>query len=148
MSCNFSAGTLGGFESVKFPVGKARLDKALDCLFEFDSTYIIPDEWKEFDSWHERGYDFLDSRIFYFGDPPKEMYYVTYIGDKKMLSNPNSVEIAIRAVNNGAYHWILRHELSDKEAMRIMNRFDSEIVVKLQKYLAKGCASEHSKYVN
>src|SRR5882672_7782340 len=93
-SCNFSSGTLGGFEDNVFPVSKKRLDNAIDSLYKEFPQYKIPEKWMDLDNWSARGYDFLESNIFYFKDNPEEMYYVTYIGDQETLQDTTKVTIA------------------------------------------------------
>lgn len=47
-------------------------------FFEKNSDYVIPDKWKEFDDWNERGFGSLKRQIVYFKAKPEEMYYVTF----------------------------------------------------------------------
>ena len=90
----------------------------------------MPEKWTIFNNWSERGYDFLEGKIFYFSSPPEEMYYVTLIEYPKMKSS----EIGIRAIHNdnGGYKWLLEHDLTEKEKTRIKKRFNDEIIKKLE----------------
>ncbi len=38
-------------------------------------------KWKKYDFWDKygTGYGFLETRMFYFKNPPEEMYYVSFI---------------------------------------------------------------------
>ena len=120
------AGTLGGFDPIKFETDKNTLGSALDSLYKLHPEYAIPDKWKDFDSWSERGFDFLNGRILYFSSPPEEMIYVTILaGDE--------TRIAIRSVNNGQQRWLKEEDFSTADKERIERRFDSEIISKLEK---------------
>jgi hypothetical protein len=121
-----SAGTLGGFDPIKFGTNKKTLRIAIDSLYKLHPEYSIPDKWKDFDNWSERGYDFLDGHILYFSTSPEEMYYVTILGG-------DETRIAIRAVHSGSYHWFLEEDFSMTEKARIAKRFDFEIISKLEK---------------
>src|SRR5438046_488962 len=102
-----SCGTLGGFDEVYFSTSKQNVVNAIDTLYSRHPQYKIPDNWKSFDSWKERGFGFLDSRIFYFNSKPEEMYYVTFLGNAKdtiQLQN-GIVGMAIRAINRGSGKW-------------------------------------------
>ncbi len=134
ISLSCGAGTLGGFEPVTFPTSKTKLEEAVDSLFINYPQYHIPEKWQHLDNWNDRGYGFLQSNIFYFQNTPEEMYYVTYIGDQKMLADSTRIQIGIRAINNGANRWLLEEDLSPNEKHRIIKRFDSEIISKLEYY--------------
>lgn len=130
------AGTLGGFDLRTFSTSKRMLVEAIDTLFAKHPEYKIPDKWKSLDDWHESGYDFLDSRIFYFKAEPEEMYYVTFYGDANDSTQADTTKtgIAIRAVSNNTSTWVLEGNTSSAEKKRIENRFDREIVSKLEQY--------------
>lgn len=122
--CNIGAGTLGSFNSRKFHFGKDDIISALDSLEE----YKIPDKWIEKDNWSKRGYDFLESRIFYLQNEPEEMYYVTYRGNSKVMV------MSIRAVfDKNHVRWLLEEDFFNAEKERIESRFDKEIIAKLEK---------------
>jgi len=134
-SC-IGAGTLGGFDTRMFPTSKRNLVKAIDTLFARIPDYKIPDKWRSLDDWRERGYNFLDARIFYFKSEPEEMYYVSFYGDANdsIQIDTNRTGIAIRAVNNGTGTWILEENTSSSDKKRIEARFDKEIISKLEQY--------------
>ena len=69
-SCGLGAGTLGGFEKITFFTSKRILVAAIDSLFAQNPEYKITEKWKKGNNWSERGYDFLDTRIFYFKSTP------------------------------------------------------------------------------
>ena len=124
--CNSGVGTLGGFDSIKFETDKKTLLTGIDSLYKQYPEYVIPDKWKDFDSWSERGYDFLEGQVLYFSSSPEEMYYITILaGDE--------TRIAIRAVNTGSHRWLLEEDFSLTEKGRIERRFDLEIISKLEK---------------
>jgi hypothetical protein len=130
-----SCGTLGGFQDRNFPTSKNKLEFAMDSLYVEHPEYNIPTRWKTFDNWSDRGYGFLESRIFYFKSPPEEMYYVTLVGDSTVLADSTNVTIAIRSVFNGITNrWLLNDDVDVKEKARIESRFDKEIISKLERY--------------
>lgn len=53
-------GTLGSFSVIHFSVNKKLLSRSIDSLYLNYPTYKIPEKWKKFDDWRERGYEFLD----------------------------------------------------------------------------------------
>ena len=132
ISCD---GTLGSFNGRKFTTPKKNIEKAIDTLFAKNPEYKIPENWKIYDNWKKAGYDFLDTRIFYLQSEPKEMYYVSFIGNGNEKQNENGPTIlAIRAVNFGNYSWSNYEEFTKKERERIEQRFDNEIISKIEKY--------------
>jgi hypothetical protein len=135
--CGIGAGTLGGFDTITFPTSKRTLVKVIDSLFAQYPEYKIPDKWKKEDNWKERGYDFLDTRIFYFKSVPEEMYYVSFYGDANdsLQVDTTKTGISIRAVDNGAnYIWTKESDISSSEERRITKRFLNEIVSKIEQY--------------
>lgn len=127
-------GTSGGFDDRQFALPKEKLRVAIDSVYIQDPKYKIPTKWKEFDNWSQRGFSFLESRIFYFREPPEEMYYVAFV-NYSGADTTKSI-IAIRAVfqEHGKNIWLSKGDLRSKEADRIQKRFDSEIVSKLERY--------------
>ena len=132
ISCGPLAGTLGGFHERTFPIEKQRFIKCLDSLYGKYPEYIIPSKWEFQNDWSQRGYNFLESRIFYFKSFPEEMYYVT-IQDTENSSSTKNIGIAVRSVFKGnANRWYLNDDCDSKERKRIENRFDTEIITKLE----------------
>ncbi len=128
-------GTLGGFDNGTFPVTKRKLEIAIDSLYALHPEYEISTQWEKYNDWSARGYDFLESRIFYFKSPPEEMYYVTFVGDTAKISKTTDARIAIRSVFKGnTKRWVLEKEVDSKERERIEKRFDDEIISKLEQY--------------
>jgi len=110
---------------------------AIDSLFAKYPEYKIPDKWKKEDDWKERGYDFLDTRIYYFKFSPEEMYYVSFYGDANdsLQTDTTRTGISIRAIYNGTnYIWTKESDISSSEEHRIIKRFQNEIVSKLEQY--------------
>jgi hypothetical protein len=128
----FSAGTLGGFPPITFPTTKKNLETAMVEFYKNHPEYSIPQKWKAEDTWPERGYDFLDSRIFYFSNDPEEMYYVTFIGDDSM-DKIGTATIAIRAVYSNSHHWDTYDELEESKQKEIEARFNDEVISRLEK---------------
>jgi hypothetical protein len=140
----FSCGTLGGFDTRTLQVKKNELNKAFDTLYSKYPNYKIPNKWKKFDDWNERGYDFLDARLIYFENSPEEMYYLTFIGDSITTSNSQTSVISIRAICNGSAKWLLVSDFSKAQKERIEKRLDEEIISKLEFYL--NIKSIHEKH--
>jgi hypothetical protein len=142
---NFSAGTLGGFDSRTFPTSKRVLVKGIDSIYSQYPQYKIPEKWDSLNDWSQRGYDFLDTRIFYFSSNPEEMYYVSFYGDANdtIQKDTTRTSLSIRAVHDGKNGWNLEDEFSNKEKNRIENRFDQEIISKLEKF--SGVKAEREK---
>jgi hypothetical protein len=125
-------GSLGGFQNINFPISKGRLELAIDSLYSTNPEFRIPGKWGIYDNWSKRGYDFLESRIFYFQNPPEEMYYVTFVGDSTTFADTTNITIAIRAINWGAGKWNLSGDVNPDERLRIERRFNDEVVSKLE----------------
>lgn len=138
-----SSGTLGGFDNRTFSTSKSMLNKALDTFYFRYPKYKIPDKWQDRDNWAQRGYGFLESRIFYFNEHPEEMYYVSFIGDSTMLADPDKISIAIRAVYKGGKNWMMESEFDKQETERIETRFDKEIINRLESYTQVKAQREH-----
>ncbi|MES2575592.1 MAG: hypothetical protein V4572_11655 [Bacteroidota bacterium] len=130
--CTNCDGTLGGFNIISFPVSKKKIETAFNSLY---SEYKIPKKWEEYNNWSKRGYNFLESRIFYFKEKPEEMYYISFIGDEETFKDTTHIDIAIRSVFIGSKKkWLKKEDLKKEEENRIQSRFKSEIISKLEKY--------------
>lgn len=131
-------GTLGSIgDDIYFPISKKKLEIAMDSLYVRNPEYKIPEKWVKYNDWSKAGYDFLESRIFYFKSSPEEMYYVTFIGDSTTLADTTRIGIGIRAIFKGnitGKWWLVGNDLSSNEKERIEKRFDDEITPKLEKY--------------
>lgn len=132
ISCNYSAGTLGSFPAFNFPVSREHLQFSIDSLYRGNPQYKIPEKWIDKDNWSERGYDFLESRIFYFSDNPEEMYYVTFEGKNFNLDDKTNAVLAIRAVINKNSRWLKFDEIEIERRNQIQKRFYDEIISKLE----------------
>ncbi len=125
-------GTLGAFQPLQFPISKNRLEIAIDSLYSMHPKYKIPDKWKEENDWSKRGFDFLNSRIFYFKENPEEMYYTSIRVSNDSLTQ---IDIAIRSVFIGSKRkWLKQEDFTNEEENRIQTRFKTEIISKLEKY--------------
>jgi hypothetical protein len=142
--CMVGAGTLGGFETVSFPTSKQNIVTSIDSIYKLFPNYKIPDHWKRYDTWSERGYDFLDSRIFYFKSEPEEMYYVTFIGDSLDQKNPHYTAIAIRSYmkGNNLGPWLNESDTGEEEKKRIESRFRTEIASKIETFSKKTSSTQ------
>lgn len=132
MSCD---GTLGGFNTISFPVSKKRVEIAFDSLYSNHPEYKIPDKLQEYNFWSKSGYDFLYSRLIYFNEFPEEMFYVSFVGEEQTFKDTTHADIAIRSVFTGSKKkWLKEEDFSEEEKIRITNRFENEILSKLEKY--------------
>jgi hypothetical protein len=132
ISCD---GTLGGFNTLSFPISKKKLEIAFDNLYLDNPDYKIPNKFQEYNFWSKSGYDFLESRIFYFKENPEEMYYVSFIGEDETFKDTTHIDIAIRSVFIGSKRkWLKQEDFSKDEENRIQTRFKNEIISKLEKY--------------
>ena len=131
-----NCGTLGGFDSRNFATPKKNIEKAIDTLFVKNPELVIPEKWKEYDTWKKRGFGFLDTRIFYFQSEPEEMYYVSFVSDGNEKQDKNGPTIlAVRSVFTKRHNdWLKEEDFGDDEKERIKKRFDIEIIRKLEKY--------------
>lgn len=134
ISCD---GTLGGFENRNFETPKQNIEKAINTLFAKNPELEIPEKWKEYDTWEKRGFGSLDTRIFYFQSEPEEMYYVSFVSDGNEKQDENGPTIlAIRSVFTKRHNqWLKEEDFDDNTKERIENRFDTEIITKLEKYI-------------
>ena len=125
-------GTLGGFDTISFPTSKKKIEIAIDSLYFNYPEYKIPDKWKEENDWSKRGFNFLNSRIFYFKENPEEMYYTSIRVGNDSLTH---IDIAIRSVFMGSKRkWLKQEDFTKEEENRIQTRFKTEIISKLEKY--------------
>lgn len=126
---------LGGFNTLSFPISKKRLEVALDSLYYNNPEYKIPNKFQDFNNWSKMGYDFLDSRIFYFKEKPEEMYYISFIGDEETFKDSTHIDVAIRSVFIvSKKNWFEQKDFTKEEENRIQTRFKSEVISKLEKY--------------
>lgn len=126
-----SCGTLGSIgPDIYFQTSKEKLEIGIDSFFLNYPNYKMPQEWSKYNDWSRRGYDFLESRIFYFKYPPEEMYFVSLINDSS--SGNAKIGLGIRAVNRGSGKWLLDADLNKIEKERIYSRFRNEIVSKIE----------------
>jgi hypothetical protein len=141
----FNCGTLGGFDSRNFTTHKKNIEKAIDTLFAKNPELVIPEKWKSNDDWKKRGFGFLDTRIFYFQSEPEEMYYVSFVSDGNEKQDENGPTIlAVRSVFTKRHNkWLKEEDFDDNAKERIENRFDTEIISKLEKYSGLKATRKH-----
>lgn len=131
-SCDYQgAGTLGGFEPVQLNRNFKELKQEINVFFEKNPKYQVPEKWKIYDNWNQRGYGFLNGFVFYFEEGPEEMYYTTFLGDSLTLEKSTSTSISVRAIHRGTGKWLKVDDIDEKEKQRIENRFTTEIISKL-----------------
>lgn len=131
---NVGSGSLGGWDNVVFQVPEQKLKKAIDSLYKANPRYRDILKWKsEAEHW-VKDHPYLRIVIFYFGDIPEEMYYVTFV-DAGTGQNEKYSRLAIRGVENGGGRWKQYDDLSSSEQLRIAKRFDAEIVKTIENIL-------------
>ncbi|HEY8783654.1 MAG TPA: hypothetical protein VIM16_18650 [Mucilaginibacter sp.] len=131
---HFNDDTLGGFPERNFPTSKKNVETAINNLYSFNPEFKVPDKWMYEDTSIKHSYFFLEGKTFYFKNKPEEIYYVTFIGDSAMLADPAKATISIRLVYNGGPKWFKYDELDTVNRKRIEERFDEEIISKLEDY--------------
>lgn len=130
-----SCGTLGGLNTISFPVSKEKLETAFDSLYSNHPEYKIPDKLQEFNKWDYWGANSLDAKTFYFSQSPEEMYYISFVGDEQALKDTTHIDIAIRSVFVGNKRkWIKQEDFTKEEENRIQARFKAEIISKIEKF--------------
>lgn len=134
-SQNISCGTLGGLDDRVFLVSKKKIENAIDSLYANNPQYRTPGKWLVYDDWSERGYNFLESRIFYFESSPEEMYYISFVGASASPADTFTCTLAVRAVfKEEEGRWYTEEDFNLQEQKRIENRFDKEIISKIESY--------------
>lgn len=131
----FSAGTLGGWDTIVFPVKEKDMDSYLKICYHQYPQFKVPVE-KQYleDTWKEPGYNELKGIFFYLKDEPMKLYYVTYIDAGYGANYPEYARIALRAVyKEGNDRWYIKDEMSDKEQHAIDEIFKKEIVSRLER---------------
>ena len=126
-SCN----SVNTFPMIYFSVPNKIVKTGIDSIYSKNPAFKIPLKWRDLDDWSKRGLGFLDRRIFYFQSSPEEMYYITFAHYKG--ENTQTCSLGIMAVNQGG-RWFEYTDLTDSEKIRIEERFEREIVSKLQAY--------------
>ncbi|KLT71472.1 hypothetical protein AB674_01765 [Flavobacterium sp. ABG] len=135
-SCeNKTAGTLGRGNKYLFSCSAKNLNLCLDNFSKTTKQLKVPNKWKRYDNWKEKGYNFLDGKIFYFKNDDKsieEMYYVSII-DAYPKNNHES-NVAIRAVFRfieNKPRWLYFDDLDEKESEKIEDRFQKLVLNKM-----------------
>lgn len=145
-SCGGSigAGSLGGWDRIVFKIPETKLKKAIDSLYKVEPKYYHIKRWKSEAKYWVKNFSYLRTVIFYFDEPPTEMYYVTFIpagtGD-----NPNYSTLAVRGVENGDGKWKEFGEFDVADQERIQNRFKKEIISRLEQ-ITKTKSEEKKTY--
>jgi hypothetical protein len=148
-SCWFGAGTLGSFKSYLFVASEKKMNLEIENIYTSHPEYKMPKKWEPFDDWNERGFESLNGKIFYFGNSPEEMYYVSYyeLNDNNSIKDGfKTTDISVRAVHNGTWRWKKEddYEKDKKEKERIEKRFHDEIIVKLEKQMNTKAIEDNS----
>jgi hypothetical protein len=133
-SCQYiGAGSLGAWRITGFPITDKELLMSVKELFKEYPQYRIPEKWKyETEYWKNEGFDTTKTMVFYFNNNPEEMYFVT-LAEPGIVKNPEFARIAIAAIyNDQEKDWKEIKKYNDQEKLRTEQRFQNEIISKLE----------------
>lgn len=134
-SCNLGfSGTLGGGKTYRFNCSKEKLNFYLDSIEENSSSLKVPESWKKYNDWDQRGFGFLKGKIFYINEKKnevEEMYYVSVIPP---VTGSNKAGVAIRSVFRAKEYllgWKTFEDLPRSEKKEIEERFKIKVLSQL-----------------
>lgn len=133
-SCQYiGAGSLGAWKIKVFPVTNKQMASSIDSLYNEYPQYKIPEKWRyESDYWKRDGFQLSKIMFFYFESGPEEMYFVSFL-EPGAVKNREYVRLAIRSIYNEKMGWKEIKKYNDEEKVRIEQRFENEIIPKLEK---------------
>lgn len=137
LSCeNKIAGTLGSGHKYLFNCNEKELDFCLNKFSEKQNEMKVPKKWIKFDNWKEKGYDFLNGKVFYFkegNNQIEEMYFVSILDSYPKEKDKTSVSIraVFRFVDNNP-RWIYLDDFDKSEVSKIEERFQKMILDKMK----------------
>jgi len=131
----FSAGTLGGWDTIVFPLQEKSMDNYLKIFYNQYPQFKVPDDKQDLeDEWRRPGYSQLKGIFFYFKDDDTKLYYVTYVDAGYGSEHPEYARIALRAVyKEKDERWYIKEELRKDEQDFINEIFEKEIISRLEK---------------
>ncbi|AFD06656.1 hypothetical protein [Solitalea canadensis] len=129
-----SAGTLGGWDIIVFPLKEEKMESYLKQFYHQYPQFQVPTEKKYIeDYWKDAGYSFLKGKFFYIENEPSRIYYVTYVDAGFGVQHPEYTRIALRAVYKSENdRWYIKDKFSIKEQDDISEVFKNEIILRLE----------------
>lgn len=133
-SCEYiGAGSLGAYKIKGFPFTNKALHLSTKTFYIEYPEYQMPEKWKyELEYWKKDGIDKKKILMFYFKTGPEEMYFV-HILEPGMVKDPEYARIAVVSVYSQKSGWQEIKKFKKEEMERIEQRFESEIISKLEK---------------
>jgi hypothetical protein len=128
------AGTLGGGNVYEFNCSEEKLNKCLDSFYKKTKKLKIPKKWVEYNNWDEKGYGFLNGKVFYIKNDSgykEEMYYVSVWSDS--ITSAESY-VAVRSVFRmfgDTPRWLYFEDISEPDALKIEYNFNKIILKNL-----------------
>ncbi|MBO9702796.1 MAG: hypothetical protein J7604_21465 [Sporocytophaga sp.] len=111
------------------------LEKYIDSFYVYYPEYIVPDSIKQDNLYQSLDYDHLSLSKFYFSNHPIEIYYIQWTGpgcvNIRFTYNP------ITSESSGVFRGDPEDKIKEHEIERIKNRFEEEIISKIEKVILK-----------
>jgi len=120
-----SCGTTGHIRFYNFDRPKREVKEDLLKAINTDSAYSVPQKWKE-----STVGDLFEMYYVYFHSGPEEMYQIGFTGDSTQWKASSTCKLALIGIYDGDT-WKFEKDLSRKEEKRIQNRFETNILSKL-----------------
>ena len=120
-----SCGTTGHVRFYNFDSPKSEVEKDLLKVINSDSAFSVPTKWVE-----STRDDLFERYYAYFHSGPEEMYQIGFTGDSTQWKASSACKLALIGIYDGDT-WKFEKDLSRKEEKRIQNRFETNILSKL-----------------
>lgn len=142
------AGTLGSGYKYSFKCNERDLNLCLDNYLKINNEFKVPEKWEKYNNWTEKGYDFLNGKIFYFEqdfESGEEMYFVSVLDSypKKNSQSNVAVRAVFRFINNSP-RWLYLDDLSMQESEKIERRFQKLVLDHMNDIK---CSCKHYKII-
>ena len=121
-----SCGTLGHIQFYEFNRSKMEVEADLLHVINRDSLYSPPKSWNEY----ELGADSVMDIFIYFHSNPEEIYQVGFINPDTWNSSNTSVLALVGAFDGKLWHF--EKDLNSRGEKRMMQRFETEILSRMQ----------------
>ena len=123
-----SCGTTGHIAFFNFNNSKSEVEIQILNVISKDSLYTVPPKWSE----HTKG-DYFERIYLYFKSNPEEIIQVGFSYDSATWKQSSSCRLAIISIYQGNQFQYER-DLSNKEQNRIQERFEKQILSKINHY--------------
>lgn len=135
-SCNLNiAGTLGGGDTYRFNCTEEKLNFFLDSIEEDNLSLKIPEKWIKYDNWEQKGYGFLNGKVYYIKGKESdedEMYYVSVIPPKENFNkNPGTSVRSVFRIVKSKPRWLNLDDLYWWERRGIEEKFQEKVLSQL-----------------